>query len=116
MQLNKKVQFYRMQRGYSQEYISDLLSLEQSQYSRRETGQVDFRAQEVARLAEVLGIDIAELFNDSTTIFTSNNQSGGNFGQYVSLPDKLIEQYEARLREKDEMIAVLKAQVTHKTK
>lgn len=111
MQLNEKVQFYRMQRGYSQEYISDLLGLEQSQYSRRETGQVDFRAQEIARLAEVLGIDIAELFNDSTTIFTSNNQSGGNFGQYVYLPDKLIEQYEARLREKDELITELRRQL-----
>jgi transcriptional regulator with XRE-family HTH domain len=116
MQLNEKVQFYRMQRGYSQEYISELLGLEQSQYSRRETGQVDFRAQEIARLSEVLGVEIAELFNDSTIVFTSNNQSGGNFGQYVTLPDKLIEQYEARLREKDEMIAVLKAQITHKTR
>jgi hypothetical protein len=67
-------------------------------------------------LAEVLDIDIAELFNDSTTIFTSNNQSGGNFGQYVALPDKLIEQYEARLREKDELIAVLKAQINTKEK
>ena len=36
-------------------------------------------------------------------------QKGGNFGQYVSIPDKLIEQYEARLKEKDEMIEILKA-------
>ena len=116
MQLNEKVQFYRMQRAYSQEYISELLGLEQSQYSRRETGQVQFRAQEIARLSEVLGVDISELFNDSTVVFTSNNQSGGNFGQYVALPEKLIEQYEARLREKDELIAILRAQLNERTK
>ena len=53
----------------------------------------------------------SEFFKEKTVIFTSNNQSGGSFGQYVSVPDRLIEQYEMRLKEKDEMIDMLREQI-----
>lgn len=111
MKVNERVQYYRQQKGFSQEYLCGLLGLEQSQYSRRETGQVEFRALELERIAELLGVEIADFFADKATIFTSNNQSGGNFGQYFALPEKLIEQYEARLKEKDELIAFLRDEI-----
>lgn len=43
--------------------------------------------------------------------FSIHTQNGGSFGQYVSVPEKLIEQYEARLREKEETIAFLRGKV-----
>jgi hypothetical protein len=51
------------------------------------------------------------LFGYESIIFTNTNQKGGNFGQYIALPEELINQYESRLKEKDEMIALLKEKI-----
>jgi len=111
MQVGERVQYYRKSKGISQEYVSSKLGLEQSQYSRRETGQINFDAVELLRLAEILEVDISEFFTDRTVVFNSSNQSGGYFGQYITVADKLIELYEARLKDKDELIALLKEQL-----
>jgi transcriptional regulator with XRE-family HTH domain len=111
MRVRERIQYYRKTKGLSQEYISSKLGLEQSQYSRRETGVINFDAVELSKLAEILEVDISEFFEGSTFVVNSSNQSGGSFGQYVTIPDKLIELYEARLREKDEVIDLLKAQL-----
>lgn len=66
------------------------------------------------KLSEVLETRISELFGEESTVFNNHNQNGGTFGQfgyYVNIPDKLVEQYEKRIREKDELIAFLKEQV-----
>jgi hypothetical protein len=44
-------------------------------------------------------------------VFNNSNQSGGHFRQYVQVSEKLIEQYEERLKEKDMIIQLLKEQL-----
>ena len=104
MEVFEKVRFFRESKKMSQE-------IEQSQYSRRESGHIPFSIAELEKLSVVFDVEISEFLKEKTIIFTSNNQSGGSFGQYVSVPDKLIEQYELRLKEKDEMIEILKDRV-----
>ena len=108
MTINEKVKFFREKKGYSQESLAYRLGIEQSQYSRRENGQVKFSADEVLEISKMLDIEISELFSDQTVVFNSSNQSGGSFGQYINIPEVLITQYEQRLKEKDEMISLLK--------
>jgi transcriptional regulator with XRE-family HTH domain len=97
----------------SQKYIASVLEIEQSQYSRRENGQIPFSINELEKLSNIFEVQISDFFVEKIIIFTSNNQSGGAFGQYLSVPDKLIEQYEARLKEKEEMIKLLKEQIQY---
>jgi transcriptional regulator with XRE-family HTH domain len=111
METFEKVRFFREQKKVSQEFVSTLLNIEQSQFSRRESGQIPFSINELEKLSELFDVEISEFFKEKTVIFTSNNQSGGSFGQYVSVPDRLIEQYEMRLKEKEEMIDILKEQI-----
>ena len=111
METFEKVRFFREQKKVSQEFVSTLLNIEQSQFSRRESGQIPFSINELEKLSELFDVEISEFFKEKTVIFTSNNQSGGSFGQYVSVPDILIEQYEMRLKEKKEMIDLLKEQI-----
>ena len=111
MEIFEKVRFFREQKKLSQEFVSTFLNIEQSQFSRRESGQIPFSINELEKLSELYDVEISEFFKEKTVIFTSNNQSGGSFGQYVYLPDRLIEQYEMRLKEKDEMIDMLKEQI-----
>lgn len=108
MTVFEKVKFFREKQGYSQEKLAYQLGIEQSQYSRRESGQVKFSIDEVVAISKILNLDISELVSDQTVVFNSSNQSGGSFGQYINIPESLIIQYEQRLKEKDEMISLLK--------
>ena len=108
MNLYQRIKDTREEKKISQEYIAHELSLSQSQYSRREKGEVKFLADELLTIARILEVSIAQLYGESGNSFAVHTQNGGNFGQYISVSEKLIEQYEARLKEKDEMIQILK--------
>jgi transcriptional regulator with XRE-family HTH domain len=110
MQLHEKVKYFRESKRLSQESVAYQLGLNQSQYSRRENGAIKFNSDEISQLCEVLEVSPLKLFNSESIIFNNNNQQGGNFGQYIALPEEL--QYELRIKEKDEMIAILKEELS----
>lgn len=108
MKIHDRVKLIREEKKISQEYIAQFLNLSQSQYSRRENGEVKFIAEEIGKLAKLLETTVSSLFGEETNTFTIHTQNGGAFGQYIQIPEKLIELYEERLKEKDEIIAILK--------
>tara|TARA_R110000737_G_scaffold298162_1_gene305019 strand:+ start:713 stop:1078 length:366 start_codon:yes stop_codon:yes gene_type:complete len=59
------VKRYRQNRGLSQENMSMDLGLSQSQYSRRETGRIQFTADEIRRISVILDVDIDTLISKS---------------------------------------------------
>ena len=111
MKLHEKVKFYRESKRISQESIAYELGLNQSQYSRRENGSIKFNSEEIALLGKLLEVNPSELFGEDSIILNNNHQQGGNFAQYIALPDELIQQYEIRLKEKDELIQLLKENI-----
>ncbi len=111
MQLHEKVKYYREAKRMSQDSVAFQLGLDQSQYSRRENGSIKFNSDEISQLCQVLEVTPLELFNSESVIFNNTNQQGGNFGQYIALPEELQKQYELRIKEKDEMIEILKSQI-----
>lgn len=108
MKLHERVKTIREQKRYSQEHIAHELGLSQSQYSRRENGEIKFDADEILQVSKILDTKISELFGEETNFFSIHTQKGGVFGQFVTIPDKLIELYEKRLADKDEIIRILK--------
>jgi len=111
MKLHEKVKYFREVKKISQDSIAHELGLNQSQYSRRENGSIKFNSEEIASLSKILDVNPAELFGDQSIIFNNKDQSGGNFAQYINLPEELINQYELRLKEKDEIIQLLKDKI-----
>ena len=116
MQIHEKVKFYRESRRLSQDSVAFKLGLDQSQYSRRENGAVKFDSDEISKLCELLEVTPMELFNSESIIFNNTKQQGGNFGQYIALPEELQKQYELRIKEKDEIIELLKEKIIMLTK
>ena len=112
MKLHEKVKYYREAKRMSQDSVAFQLGLDQSQYSRRENGSIKFNSDEISQLCQVLDVTPLELFNSESVIFNNTNQQGGNFGQYIALPEELQKQYELRIKEKDEMIAILKDELS----
>ena len=113
MEIHERVKFYREAKRMSQDSVAFKLGLYQSQYSRRESGMIKFDSDEITKVCEVLDITPMELFNTESVIFNNTNQQGGNFGQYIALPEDLIKQYDLRIKEKDEMITLLKEKIAN---
>jgi transcriptional regulator with XRE-family HTH domain len=111
MKLREKIKHVREERKLSQDFIAHELGLSQSQYSRRESGEIKFIAEEIIQLSKALETKIADLYGEESAVFNSHNQKGGTFGQYVTVSDKLIEQFEKRIQEKEESITLLKNQI-----
>lgn len=111
MGVYKTIKKLREEKHFSQEAMAYALGLTQSQYSRRESGEIKFSAEDIPILAKELETSVARIYGEEKTSFSIHTQNGGYFGQYVTVPEKLIEQYEARIREKDETIAFLRKQI-----
>lgn len=109
MKIHEKIRLSRELKKMSQESVAFDLNLNQSQYSRRESGEIPFSADEIGKLAPILGVKVSELYGEETMVFNNHNQKGGAFG--IAISDKIIELYEERLKEKDAIIALLKERI-----
>lgn len=109
MEIGKKLRTLRAERGFTQEKMADLLSIPQASYSNLENnkGKIDLKT--IQKIAEIYEMDVIDLLKDEGLSFHQNNTKGDNNGLVMNqISDKLIEQYEIRLKEKDEAIADLK--------
>lgn len=100
MQLHDNIRRLRKDKKLSQGYLAHELGLDQSQYSRREKGEIPFVPNEILKISKLLQTSVAYLFGEETAI-----------NQTVSIDEKLMEQYELRIKEKEEMIALLKSKI-----
>ena len=109
MEIGKKLRTLRAERGFTQEKMADLLSIPQASYSNLENnkGRIDLKT--IQKIAEIYEMDVIDLLKEEGLSFNQKNKKGDNNGLVINqLSDKLIEQYEIRLKEKDEVIADLK--------
>lgn len=107
MKLNQKVKIIREGKKLSQSYLAHELGLDQSQYSRREKGEITFTPDEIVKLSHLLETTISNLFNQQENLPSAHAQIKDSFEQYVSTNEKLMAQYEHRLKEKDALIIYL---------
>ena len=107
--IGKKLRSLRKEKGWSQEQTADYLCISQSAYARMEKGESYSWANSLSKICEVFEIAPEELFKQENVVINNNQQGGYSTNALVvyQLSEKLIEQYEARLKEKDEIIAVL---------
>lgn len=110
--IGTKIRDLREQKNISQESMAEYLQITQSNYSRLEKDDKRLTVPKVKKIAEVLKVSIAFLFDEpaSKVIHQHNNDNVSAYNVenlYQSnkeITDKLIEQYEMRLKEKDRFI------------
>ncbi len=109
MKIGNKLRVFRTEKGYTQEKIADLLQISQASYSNLENniGKVDLKT--IQKISEIYEIDLISLLNQDGVNFNQNLNKTNNDSIINQLTDKLIEQYETRLKEKDKIIAKLKS-------
>lgn len=108
-----KIRHLRKTRGYSQEEVAEKLSISQSAYARIENGESQSWASHIEQLSiifEVKPKSFLSKHKDDTTTKKQKDKLLLRDSLIVlnEVYQKLIDQYEKRLQEKDELIALLK--------
>ena len=119
-QIVKRIKKLRTEKGFTQPQMAEKLNIDQSTYARLEQGETNSWAQHLEKLLNIFEVTPEKFFegietnvvinnhNDCTYSGNSNvehQHSAGNQELY----EKLMEQYEERLKDKDEQIALLKS-------
>ena len=106
-----KLKALRKEKGWSQEQTADFLCISQSAYARMERGGSNSWATSLTKICEVFDVTLEELFRqERVSVTNSNNQQSPDLTNaccFYEMSKKLMEQYEERLKEKDEIIAFL---------
>ncbi|WP_223605696.1 helix-turn-helix domain-containing protein [Chryseobacterium sp. OSA05B] len=115
----EKLRNLRKQRGFTQEYMSNILATDVSNYSRKESGSVKIYDEEWEKLAKALDVKVDEIkeekeasvvqnltFNDS-----SSNTQSGNYNQYFNIPEYILENQQEYIKILKEQIDSLKQEV-----
>lgn len=119
----EKLRNLRKQRGFTQEYMSNIIATDVSNYSRKESGGVKIYDDEWEKLAKALGVPVEEIKEDREPALVQNNDNNGatfndhagNFQStnytYCNIPDYILENQQEYIKMLKEEIASLKQQV-----
>jgi transcriptional regulator with XRE-family HTH domain len=110
MQIASKIRKIRELKGYSQEYMADKLKVSQATYNKLEKDDKFVNFEKLAEISAIFEIDPLKLINfDEQVVFNNYNSTQAGFNNYIQLPEKLIEQYEARIKQLEEEVVFLRA-------
>ncbi|MCL9807162.1 helix-turn-helix domain-containing protein [Flavobacterium amniphilum] len=111
--IGNKLKSLRKQKGFSQEQVSGYLHISQSAYARIENGDSHSWSTHIDKICEVFEITPEELVKQENIVVNSNQTGGHSTNAIVvnQLSERLIEQYEKRLKEKDEIIEQLMSKI-----
>jgi transcriptional regulator with XRE-family HTH domain len=112
--IGNKLKYLRRQKSWSQEQVADYLNLSQSTYARMESGESYSWASHLEKICEVFEISPEDLIkNENIIIGNIGTNNGVGYAEVVNqLSEKLIEQFEFRLKEKEETIDIQKNEIS----
>ncbi|MDQ1802718.1 helix-turn-helix transcriptional regulator [Chryseobacterium sp. CKR4-1] len=71
----EKLKTLRKQRGYTQEYMSKIISTDVSNYSRKESGDVRIYDDEWKKLAKALDVPVEDIKEEKPSSIVQNNDN-----------------------------------------
>ena len=116
MLIGNKLKGFRVEKGFTTLTMAEKIGVSEPTYRRYETNKNSPDILMLDKIAKVLDKNFLDLL-PSECFQNNTKQKGGisviNLGTFNNLSEKLIEQYEIRLKEKDEIIKDLKKQASH---
>ena len=114
MQVGTKLKIFRESKKLTQQEIADYLDISQKTYSNMESDKTTPSLTHIVKLSKLLEFNILDILKQEGITFNQNNSElKDNSGSYIvnNFSEKLIEQYEARLLEKEKVIQLLEEKI-----
>ena len=109
MSLGEKLKQARLTKNFSQEYMAEVLQISQKTYSNFENNKTKPDFSQIEEISKVLETSILEFLSDEKLAFNYTDVKGGNNGFVINnVSEKLIEQYELRIKKLEEESKYLK--------
>lgn len=72
-EIRERIKTVRIEKGYSQDYMADMLNISQNAYHKLEKGHTRIHLQKFIDIAKVLEVEVSDLFNgpDHVYVFSS---------------------------------------------
>jgi transcriptional regulator with XRE-family HTH domain len=109
IKIGSKLRKLRMEKGYKQEYMADVLEISQKTYSNMENDKSSISIDTLKKIAEEYKIDLIELLSDDKVIIQHNNShesstfQGGIIINHLS--EELLNQMKERVTDLKQIIA-----------
>ena len=109
MVLGQKLKQARLNKNFSQEYLAQELNISQKTYSNFENNKTTPSFSQIEQISQILETSILDFLSSEKISFYNNDNKGGQNGFVVNtISDKLIEQYELRIKKQEEEISYFK--------
>jgi len=72
--LGKRIKMLREYRNYSQKYMAMQLGIEQSAYSKIESGQIGVKSERLNNIARILGVGINDIMNNEIQFLPKHSE------------------------------------------
>lgn len=110
-----KIRQLRELKGFTQEYMAEQLTMSQRAYSKLERNETKLDWNKILDIANLLEIEPMDLVNFDDNLIFNNCTQSGKFQSFINqIPEKLIEQYEKRIKNLEDEVAFLRGQVAGK--
>ncbi|MCU7614978.1 helix-turn-helix domain-containing protein [Chryseobacterium sp. GMJ5] len=112
MKIGQKLKGMRIEKGFSTIEVAEKLDISESTYRRFEGDKSFPDIFILDKIAKVYDKTLNDLLPEGMTVINHNNGEYSNNAGYIVnqyLSEKVVEQYEERLKDKDEQIALLKS-------
>jgi DNA-binding XRE family transcriptional regulator len=114
--LKQKLQQKRKERGFSQEDMAHKLGMEQSQYSRRENGQITISTKEWTSMAKLLDTTIEDIYEPQDGVYiikykNANGEYAGSHNHFQNQNDHSLDIQKKYIAKLEEENAQLRAEI-----
>jgi transcriptional regulator with XRE-family HTH domain len=101
MKIGEKLKTLRTSKGYTPEIVSEKIGVSKTTYGRYERNESVPDLNILENIANLYELEMFELLSDEKIILNQNNKKGDNNGLVINqLSEKLIDQYEKKLKTK----------------
>lgn len=81
--LGKKLRKYREDKGYSQDYMANMLDITQPTYAKYESETTEITVKRLQEIANVLERDISDFFHSEQRVITFSDFKDNAVSQYI---------------------------------
>ncbi|WP_418124552.1 transcriptional regulator [Chryseobacterium sp. PTM-20240506] len=113
----EKLRSLRKKRGYTQEYMSNILSTDVSNYCRKESGDVRIFDDEWEKLAKALDVPVEEIKEERVAAVVQNNDNFSDNAtanihcNYYNVPNQVMDNLQDYIKLLKEQVETLKQEV-----